>query len=108
MIPAGLTLLAAIVLLGGFSFSARAKRPKLLRIGACLSATGIMLLWLLPWWLFRADTGVWAMPAFIGAMFVAVSFLALGLQLMARACGAREESRNEQLLSEFMQRNDLP
>lgn len=108
LIPLGMSLLAALVLAGGLRWAGKAKRPKLLKIGAGLAAGGIMLLWLLPWLLFSKDRGAWAMPMFIAASFVAVSVLGVGLQLMARACGAREVTRGDQLFEDFVRHNDLP
>ena len=103
-----LTLLALAVLAGGFQFSDRSARPKLLRIGTATAAAGLMLLWLLPMWLLSADRGAWALPMFIGVLFVAVSVLGLGIQLVARACGAPEQSLNDRLFEDFIRHNDLP
>ena len=109
MLIAGLlSLVAAAVLLGGFLFSSRTRRPKLFRSGAALTSAGLILLWALPYWLFRTDRAEWAMPMFIGVMFVAVSVLGLGLQLMARASGAREPTHNDQMFEDFVRHNDLP
>ncbi len=103
-----LTILALAVLVGGFHFSDKSGRPKLLRIGGATAAAGLMLLWLLPMWLLSADRGAWAMPMFIGVLFVAVSVLGLGIQLVARACGAPEQSLNDRLFDDFIRNNDLP
>lgn len=108
MIPVGLSLLAALLVLASFKLSARAPRPGLLRIGACVTALGITLLWVLPWWLVSADRGAWAMPMFIGVLFVAVSVLGGGLQLMRRATGARAETVNDHLFDDFVRHNELP
>ena len=108
MIIGALTLLAALVLFAGFQFSGKSSRPKLLRIGAAAAAAGLMLLWVLLWWLLSADRGAWAMPMFIGVMFVAVSVLGLGVQLMARACGAPEETAFDRSFDDFVRHNDLP
>ena len=108
VIPLGMSLLAALVLLGGLRWAGKAKRPRLLKIGAGLAAAGIMLLWLLPWLLFSEDRGAWAMPMFIAALFVAVSVLGAGLQSMARACGAREATRGDQLFEDFVRHTTFP
>ncbi len=108
MLVGALVLLSALVLFAGFYFSGKSSRPKLLRIGAATSAAGLMLLWLLPWWLFSVDRGAWAMPMFIGVMFIAVSVLGLGLQLTARACGARKETAFDGSFDDFVRHNDLP
>lgn len=108
LIPVGMSLLAALLVFASFKLSDRAPRPRLLRIGACVTALGLTLLWLLPWWLFSTDIGVWAMPMFIGVLFVAVSVLGGGLQLMRRATGAREETVNDYLFDDFVRHNDLP
>jgi hypothetical protein len=60
------------------------------------------------WWVFSADRGVWAMPLFIAALFVPVSLLGLGIQLMGRACGAREEGHGDTLFENFLTQNDRP
>jgi hypothetical protein len=106
-IVAILTALALLVVFIGVRFAHRSNRPKLFRIGSMTAASGLMLLWMGVWWVFSADRGLWAMPMFIAALFVPVSLLGLGIQLMGRACGAREESHNEQLFREFLTRNDL-
>lgn len=103
-----LTLLALLVLIGGLRFSHRSRRPRLMRTGAALAAAGLMLLWLLPMWLFSADRGAWAMPMFIGVMFVAVSVLGLGIRLAARACGEPEETAFDTAFEDFVRHNDLP
>lgn len=108
MLVGALMLLAALVLFTGFYFSGKSSRPKLLRIGAATAAAGLMLLWVLPWWLFSADRGAWAMPMFIGVMIVAVSVLGLGVQLTARPCGAREETAFDRSFDEFVRHDDLP
>ena len=106
-IPFGLTFLSAAIILVGFRLSARAMRPKLLRAGVVTTAAGLTLLWVLPVWLFDDLAGEWGLPVFIGAMFVAVSVLALGLQLVARACGAPEESGMDRILHDLATHNDL-
>lgn len=108
LIAVGLSLAATLLVLASFALSARSRRPKLLRIGACVAAFGTVLLWVLPWWLFREDRGVWAMPMFIGVLFVAVSVLGIGIQLMARAAGAREEAAFDRSFDDFVRHNDLP
>ncbi len=108
LIPAGLSLLAAVVIFACFRLSARSRRPKVLRIGGSITAFGITLLWVLPWWLLSADRGNWAMPMFIGVMFVAVSVLGAGIQLIARACGAAAQTHNDRLFDDFIRHNDLP
>lgn len=107
-IIAVLTLLALLVVVAGFRFSDRSRRPRLLRVGAATAAVGLMLLWLLPMWLLSADRGAWAMPMFVGVMFVSVSVLGLGIQLVARACGAREETAFDRSFDDFLRQNDLP
>ena len=104
----GLTLLAALVLFAGFRFSGKSSRPKLLRIGATIAAAGLVLLWVLPLWLMSADRGAWGMPMFVGVMFVAISVLGLGMQLVARACGAPEETAFDRAFDDFVRHNDLP
>ena len=103
-----LSLLAALLVLAGFKFSAKSRRPRLFRTGASVTATGIMLLWLLPFWLLGAERGVWAMPLLIGVLFVAVSVLGGGLELMRRACGGKAETANDRLFDDFLRQNDLP
>ena len=107
-IAAGLTALALLVVFIGIRFADRSNKPKLFRAGSFVAASGIMLLWIAIGWVASADWGVWTMPMFIAALFVPVSLLGLGIQLMARACGARDESRNDQLLADFVRHNDLP
>jgi hypothetical protein len=107
VIVAVLTFLAALLVVIGLRFAERSSIPTLFRVGAFTAAAGLMLLWIGFWWVFSVDRGVWAMPLFIAALFIPISLLGLGLQLMARACGVREESHNEQLFSEFVRRNDL-
>ncbi|HYD38573.1 MAG TPA: hypothetical protein VEA60_13235 [Allosphingosinicella sp.] len=106
--PAGLTLLALTIVAAGFRFSAGSPRPTLLRLGVATTALGLILLWLLPFWVLGADTGPWAMPAFVAVLLVAGLVLALGLQLTARACGARQSSRGDALFDDFVRHNDLP
>jgi Na+-transporting NADH:ubiquinone oxidoreductase subunit NqrB len=108
MIPLGLSVLALLLVFAGLGFSGNSRRPGLFRIGAIVAALGLMLLWVLPVWLFSADRGLWAMPMFIGVLVVAVSVLGAGLQLMARACGAREESAADRLFDDFVRHNELP
>ncbi len=107
-IAAILTVLALLIVAGGFRFSRKSRRPKLLRVGAAVTGLGVVLLWLLPLGLFSVDRGVWAMPMLVAALFVAGSVLALGIQLIARACGAPEPSRNDMLFNDFIRHNDLP
>jgi len=107
-VPAGLTLLALTIVAVGFRFARSSRRPTLLRAGAATTASGLILLWLLPFWVFRIDTGLWAMPIFVAALLVAGSVLGLGLQLMARASGAQENSRNDTLFDDFIRHNGLP
>ena len=107
MIVGGLIVLAALLVFIGVKFAQGRKSPKLFRAGAFIAAAGITLLWLLPWWLFSTDRGDWAMPIFIGAFFVSVSFLGLGIQLIAHSCGAREESHGDALFEDFLRQNDL-
>jgi uncharacterized membrane protein len=107
-IAIGLSLLAALLVLAGFKFSVKSRRPRLFKTGASVAATGIVLLWLLPFWLFGTDRGDWAMPMFIGVLFVAVSVLGGGLQLMRRASGGPEETENDRLFDDFLRQNDLP
>lgn len=108
LIPAGLAILAAVVVFATFRLSGRSLRPKLLRIGGSITAVGITLLWVLPWWLLSSDRGIWAMPMFIGVMFVAVSVLGAGIQLIARACRGPAEKDNDRLFEDFIRHNDLP
>ena len=103
-ILSGLALLLVFI---GVRFADRAKKPRLFRIGSMTAASGLMLLWIALWWLSSADRGDWALPMFIAAVFVPVSLLGLGIQLMARACGDRQETHNEELFREFLTRNDL-
>ena len=107
-IAVGLTLFATLLVVGGFMFSCKSRRPKLFKVGASVTATGMMLLWLLPLWLVSTERGDWAMPMFIAVLFVAVSVLGGGLQLMRRACGAPEETANDRLLDDFLRQNALP
>ncbi|HYE28910.1 MAG TPA: hypothetical protein VEA61_11865 [Allosphingosinicella sp.] len=107
-VPAGLTLLALTIVAVGFRFSRSSRRPTLLRGGAVTTAFGLILLWLLPFSVFRVDTGLWAMPIFVAALLAAGSVLGLGLQLMARACGEQEDSRNDTLFDDFVRHNELP
>ena len=107
-IAIGLSLLAALLVLAGFRFSVKSRRPTLFKTGASVAATGIMLLWLLPLWLLGGERGVWEMPMFIGVLIVAVSVLGGGLQLMRRACGGQEETPNDRLFDDFLRQNDLP
>ena len=108
LIPIGLSLLAALLVFASLKLSTRAPRPGLLRIGACVTALGITLLWLLPWWLLSTDRGAWAMPMFIGVLVVAVSVLGGGLQVMRLATGARAETVNDYLFDDFVRHKDLP
>ena len=107
-VPAGLTLLAMTIVAIGFRLSRASPRPTLLRAGTATTAVGLILLWLLPFWVFRVDSGLWAMPIFVAALLVAGSVLGLGLQLTARACGAREDIRNDALFDDFVRHNGLP
>jgi lipopolysaccharide export LptBFGC system permease protein LptF len=107
-IPICLTLLSVAFVIGGFHLSRRSCRPKLLRAGAVITAVGLLLLWVLPWWLFNRVTSEWTLPLFIAILFVSISVLGLGLQLIARACGAREQSQSDRLLDDFSRLNDLP
>lgn len=107
-IAIGLSLIAALLLFAGFKFSVKSRRPKLFRTGANLAATGIMLLWLLPSWLFSADRGGWEMPMMVAILIVAVSVLGAGLQLMRRAWGGQEETANDHLFDDFLRQNDMP
>ena len=107
-IAVGLSLLAALLAFVGFWYSHKSRRPQLFKTGASLAALGIMLLWLLPLWLVGTERGAWAMPMFIAVLFVAVSVLGGGLQLMRRACGAPEVTANDGLFDDFLRQNDLP
>lgn len=107
-IAIGLSLLAALLVFAGFKFSVKSRRPTLFKMGASVAATGIVLLWSLPLWLLSAERGVWAMPMLIAVLFVAVSALGGGLQLMRRACGAPDETADDRLFNDFLRQNDLP
>lgn len=107
LIPIGMSILAVLLVFASFKFSHKAPRPGLLRFGAFVIALGLTLLWLLPWWLVSTDWGAWAMPMFIAVLVVAISVLGLGLQLGARACGAREETAFDRSFDEFVRHNDL-
>ena len=107
-IAAGLTLLALAIVAAGSRLSGRSRRPTLLRVGVVTTGLGLILLWALPWWLFNGDRGEWAMPMFVGTLVVAGSALALGLQLIGRAFGAREHSRSDALIDDLIRQNDLP
>lgn len=108
VIVAGLTALALLIVLISFRFADRSRKPKLFRIGSITAASGIMFLWIAIGWVASADWGDWGMPVFIASLLVPVSMLGLGIQLMARACGAREASHNDRLLEDFVRQNDLP
>ena len=108
MIAVGLSGLAALFVLAGLSLSAKSRRPRLFKAGAFVTALGLLLLWMLPLWLFSADRGIWAMPMFIAALFAAVSVLGLGLQLVGRACGAAEETAAGRQFDDFLRQNHLP
>lgn len=103
-----LTVIAALFVLVGVRFADRSRKPKLFRIGSITAASGIMLLWIAMWWVFSADRGSWAMPMFIAALFAPISLLGLGLQLIARAWGAAEETHNDRLFDDFLRQNDVP
>jgi hypothetical protein len=103
-----LTAIASLIVMAGMRFADRSKKPKLLRIGSMTAASGLMLLWIAMWWVLSGDWGIWAMPMFIAALFVPISVLGLGIQLMARACGAPEETHNDRLFEDFLRQNDLP
>ncbi len=105
VIVALLTLLAALTVFVGRRFAHKSNRPRLFSIGAYTTAAGFMLLWICLGWIFSTDRGIWALPLFIAGVFVPVSFLGLGLQLMARACGAREEDHFDRFFSELVRRN---
>lgn len=104
----GLTGIASLIVFVGIRFADRSNKPKLFRIGSITAATGIMLLWIAMWWLLSADRGIWAVPMFLAALFVPISLLGLGIQLMARACGQREESHADRVFDDFLRQNDLP
>jgi hypothetical protein len=108
VIAGGLSGLAALVVFGGLRLSGKSRRPRLFKAGAFVSALGLMLLWILPLWLFSADRGIWAMPMFIAALLAAASVLGLGLQLIGRACGAPEETAAGRQFDDFLGQNDLP
>ena len=105
---AGLTLLAGVLVFIGFRFGHRSGNPKLFRIGSITAAAGLMLLWVSLAWVLSADRGVWAMPLFVAALFVPLSLLGLGLQLMARASGSRDETAFDRSFEDFVRHNDLP
>ena len=108
LIPAILTLLALIVAGIGVRFAGKSRRPSLFKAGAFISAAGLMLLWLLPWWVISRDAAEWAMPLFVGALFVSVSVLGGGLSTMARAATGQGASRTDDLVEDFIRLNDLP
>lgn len=105
VIVAILTLLAALTVFVGKRFAHKSNRPRLFRIGAYTTAAGFMLLWICLGWVFSADRGVLTLPLFIAGMFVPVSCLGLGIQLMGRACGEREEGHFDRFFSELVRRN---
>ena len=108
MIAIVLSVVAALLVLGGLRYSGKSQRPRLLQVGTVVAALGIMLLWVLPWWLLSADRGPWAMPMFVGSLFVAVSILGGGLQLMRRACGVSDDSPEGGVFEDFVRQNHLP
>ena len=108
VIPAGLTLLALLVAGLGVRLAHKARRPRLLKSGAIIAGTGLMLLWLLPWWAISQHAGAWSMPLMVAALFVAVSVLGGGLSAMARAATGKAETREDHLFHDFVQLNDLP
>ena len=108
VVVVGLTLLASLLVFIGVRFADRSRKPKLFRIGSMTAASGLMLLWICLWWVFSANRGMWAMPMFIAALLVPVSVLGLGIELMARACGAREETHFDRVFDDFIRQNDHP
>ena len=108
LIPAILTLLALIVAGIGVRLAGKYRRPTLFKAGAFIAAAGLMLLWLLPWWVIARDDAEWAMPLFVAALFVAVSVLGGGLGTMARVATGKESSRTDDLVEDFIRLNDLP
>ena len=108
LIPGILTLLALTVAIIGVRLAGKYRRPRLFKAGAFIAAAGLMLLWLLTWWVISRDAGAWAMPLFVAALFVAVSVLGAGLSTMARAATGKAESRADQLAQDFITLNDLP
>lgn len=108
LIPAVLTVLAMSLVGIGMRFAGKTGRPALFKAGAFIAAVGLMLLWLLPWWVIARDDAEWAMPLFIAALFVAVSVLGGGLSTMARAATGKEASRTDDLVDNFIRLNELP
>ena len=106
LIPAVLTLIAVLVAVFGSRFAARAGRPRMFRIGAFLSAVGLMLLWLLPWWVVTQKAGAWAMPLVVGAFVVAGSVLGGGLRAMATASTGKTESQVDRIVEDLSYLND--
>lgn len=107
LIPGCLTLLALIVVGAGIQFGAKFRRPRLFQAGAGIAATGLILLWVLPWWASSTDAGDWAMPLMMAAFFAAIFVLAGGLSTMARAATGSEATHGDQILQDFLQLNDL-
>ena len=108
LIPAVLTLLALLVAGIGMRFAVKSQRPALIKAGAFITAVGLMLLWLLPWWAIAQNSNEWAMPLMVAALVVAVSMLGCGLSTMARAATGNAESRTDQLVQDIATLNDLP
>ena len=108
LIPGVLTVIALVVAVAGTRSAGRFRRPALFKAGAVIAAVGLMLLWLLPWWVIARDAAEWAMPLFVAALFVAISVLGAGLSAMARAATGKEASRTDDLVEDFIRLNDLP
>ena len=104
-IPAGLTLLALVLAWLGLS---RARGSMLFRAGALAASIGLVLLWVLPLWLLRGESGDWALPLFVGTLFVPVSLLGAGLQAMRYASGGGHDTPADRLFEDLIRHNDLP
>jgi hypothetical protein len=100
-----LTLLAALFVFTGVRFAKRMKEPRTFRTGSFVAAAGLMLLWISSGWFVSADHGIWAVPLFFAALFVPVSVLGVGLQLMARACGQRDPTEADRVFEDILRRN---
>jgi Na+/melibiose symporter-like transporter len=107
VITAVLTVVALVVILIGNRFAGSTSNPRTFRLGSRIAAVGLILLWLLPLGAMALKAAEWSMFLFIGALFIAGSTIAAGLQAMARAATETAESRVDQALDSIIQQNDL-